>query len=337
LLFASNLLIVFVSICVIVGASKGIRSMNQLQAMRVFLKVAETESFGRAAAALDISNAVVTRYVSLLEAHLNTRLLNRTTRSVSLTEAGRTFADGCRAVIEQVEAVEASVSSTSVDPSGTLKLVAWASFSLHELTPMLREFQQRHAGVKLRLTLLHRPVDLVDEGFDVGIVVPHLVNSGTLINRPLFKVAAVLVAAPEYLSRHGVPNRPASLVNHRFLAPSMDMHGSTWVFTASSGAREDVALDPAYTVNSSPMLRQAALSGMGIAVLPESYVTQDVEDGSLVRILPDYSLNDADKEVSIVYPGRRHVSAKTRSFVDFALSYFRDRVSLDVARSSDAI
>jgi DNA-binding transcriptional LysR family regulator len=307
--------------------------MNQLQAMRVFLKVAETESFGRAAAALDISNAVVTRYVSLLEAHLNTRLLNRTTRSVSLTEAGRTFADGCRAVLEQVESVEASVASTAVDPSGTLKLVAWASFSLHELTPMLRAFQERHPSVKLRLTLLHRPVDLVDEGFDVGIVVPHLVHSGSLIQRPLFKVEAVMVASPDYLAEYGVPDRPAMLAKHRFLAPSADMHGSIWSFVASSGTQEDVVLDPDYAVNSSPMLRQAALSNMGIAVLPESYVTQDIESGALVRLLPDYLLKDTDKEVSIVYPGRRFVSAKTRSFVDFALGYFRDRVALDVSAS----
>jgi len=305
--------------------------MNQLQAMRVFLKVAETESFGRAAAALDLSNAVVTRYVSLLETHLNTRLLNRTTRSMSLTEAGKAYADGCRAVLEQVETIEATVTNSSIDPSGTLKLVASASFSLLELTPMLRGFRERYPSVKLRLTLLHRPVDLVDEGFDAGIVVPHLVNSGTLISRPLFKVAAVLVASPEYLERRGTPRRPAALSKHDFLAPSTDIHGSTWTFIAPSGVKEDVSLDPAYTVNSSPMLRQAAGSGMGIAVLPESYIAQDVEAGALVRLFAGYTLGDADKEVSIVYPGRRHVSAKTRSFVDFALAYFRDRAPAEAA------
>ncbi|SAL27359.1 LysR family transcriptional regulator [Caballeronia peredens] len=303
--------------------------MNQLQAMRVFLKVAETESFGRAAAALDLSNAVITRYVSLLEMHLNTRLLNRTTRSVSLTEAGSTYAEGCRAVIEQVEAIEASVANSSVDPSGTLKIVASASFSLLGLTPMLREYRGLYPNVKVRLTLLHRPVDLVAEGFDVGIVVPHLVNSGMLINRPLLKVGAVLVASPDYLASRGMPARPAALAAHEFLAPSADIHGSTWSFTGPSGVVESVVLDPAYTVNSSHMLRQAAISAMGVAVLPETYVTQDIQAGTLVRLLPDYTLKDAGKEVSIVYPGRRHVSAKTRSFVDFALEYFRDREPLN--------
>ncbi|MFM0321859.1 LysR family transcriptional regulator [Caballeronia glebae] len=299
--------------------------MNQLQAMRVFLKVAETESFGRAATALDLSNAVITRYVSLLEAHLNTRLLNRTTRSVSLTEAGRAYADGCRTVLEQIEVIEASVGNSSVDPSGSLKLVAAASFSMLRLTPMLVGFRELYPKVKLRLTLLHRPVDLVAEGFDVGIVVPHLVNSGTLINRPLVSVAATLVAAPAYLARRHAPARPTSLTSHEFLAPSADIHGSTWSFIGPSGETDTVELDPTYIVNSSHMLRQAALCGMGIAVLPESYVAQDVEAGLLVRLLPGYTLKDANKEVSIVYPGRRHVSAKTRCFVDFALAYFRDR------------
>jgi DNA-binding transcriptional LysR family regulator len=297
--------------------------MNHLQAIRVFLKVAESGSFGRAAASFELSNAVITRYVALLEAHLNTRLLNRTTRSVSLTEAGRTYALSCKAVIDQLEEIEAAISSSSTDPSGTLRLVASASFSLLGLTPLLGAYRECYPNVKLRLTLLHRPVDLVDEGFDVGIVVPRLINSGTLINRPLFKVTPAVVAAPAYLERHGTPTRPSCLATHTFLAPSPDIHGAMWTFTSSSGDDEEVSLDPAYTVNNSQMLRQAAIVGMGVAVLPESHVASDIESGALVRLLPGFSVKDADKEVSLVYPGRRHVSAKTRSFVDFALAYFR--------------
>lgn len=297
--------------------------MNHLQAMRVFVKVAETGSFGRAATALELSNAVITRYVALLEAHLKTRLLNRTTRSVSLTEAGRSYAEGCRAVIDQVEAIESTVSQSSSDPSGTLKVVASASFSLFGLTPLLCEYRDAFPNVKLRLTLLHRPVDLVDEGFDVGIVVPRMVNSGTLINRPLFKLTPVLVASPAYVAKYGEPAEPAALGKHHFLAPSTDIHGSTWTFTGPSGADEAITLDPAYTVNNAQMLRQAALSGMGLTALPESLVADEIASGALIRLLANYTVRDADKEVSLVYPGRRHVSAKTRSFVDFALAHFR--------------
>ncbi|SAK98658.1 LysR family transcriptional regulator [Caballeronia arationis] len=244
--------------------------MNHLQAIRVFLKVAESGSFGRAAASFELSNAVITRYVALLETHLDTRLLNRTTRSVSLTEAGRTYAISCKAVIDQLDEIEAAISSSSTDPSGTLRLVASASFSLLGLTPLLGAYRERYPNVKLRLTLLHRPVDLVDEGFDVGIVVPRLVNSGTLINRPLFKVTPVVVAAPAYLQRHGTPTRPSCLAMHTFLAPSPDVHGSIWAFTTPSGDDEEVALDPAYTVNNSQMLRQAAIAGMESPCCPRA-------------------------------------------------------------------
>lgn len=297
--------------------------MNLLQAMRVFLKVAEVGSFGRAAAGLDLSNAVVTRYVALLEGHLNTRLLHRTTRNVALTDAGRDYAEGCRAVLEQVESIELAVSRSAADPAGTLKLIASASFSLDGLTPLLRAYRDAYPKVKVRLTLLHRQIDLVDEGFDAGIIVPRLLNSGTLVQRPLLRIKPVLVASPAYLAAHGHPLRPAALKQHALLAPSPDGHGSTWTFRHASTQEESIVLDPAYTANNAQMLRQAALSDMGIAVLPESHVAHELATGALERVLAAYPLKDADKEVSLVYPGRRHVPAKTRSFVDFTVDYFR--------------
>jgi DNA-binding transcriptional LysR family regulator len=120
-----------------------------------------------------------------------------------------------------------------------------------------------------------------------------------------------------------VPIRPAELARHIFLAPSPDIHGATWSFTGPDGEDEEIAIDPGYTVNNSQMLRQAAVSGMGITALPESHVADDIANGALVRVLADHVMKDADKEVSLVYPGRRHVSAKTRSLVDFALAHFR--------------
>jgi DNA-binding transcriptional LysR family regulator len=197
--------------------------MNHLQAMRVFLKVAENGSFGRAAASLDLSNAVVTRYVALLETHLNTRLVNRTTRSVSLTEAGLAYAEGCRQTLEQLDAMESSISQSATHPAGTLKLVAVASFSLFGLTPLLQRYRALHPTVKLSVTLLHRPVDLIEEGFDVGIVVPGQVSSGTLIKRSLFRVRAIAVASHGYIGANGMPKTPASLSAHTFLAPSATM------------------------------------------------------------------------------------------------------------------
>lgn len=297
--------------------------MNQLQAMRVFLKVAENGSFGRAAASLELSNAVVTRYVALLETHLNTRLVNRTTRSVSLTEAGLAYADGCRQMLEQLDAMESSVAQSATDPSGRLKLVAVASFSLFGLTPLLQRYRAQYPKIQLSVTLLHRPVDLIEEGFDVGIVVPGQVSSGTLIKRSLFKVSAIAVASRDYIDAHGTPTTPAQLVDHMFLAPSANIHSAEWSFVDAQGQEQTVTLEPAYSVNNAVMLRQAALADMGITILPENHVAEDVRDGRLVQVLAEYRIKGADKEVSLVYPGRRHVSAKIRSFVDFAVDYFR--------------
>lgn len=297
--------------------------MNHLQAMRVFLKVAENGSFGRAAASLELSNAVVTRYVALLESHLNTRLVNRTTRSLSLTEAGQAYAEGCRQTLEQLDAMESAVSRSATDSAGTLKLVAFASFSLFGLTPLLQRYRAHHPKVKLSVTLLHRPVDLIEEGFDVGIVVPDQVRTGTLINRTLFRVRPVAVASRGYIDARGMPATPACLAAHTFLAPSGSLHNAEWSFLAANGKEETVSLEPAYSVNNAVMLRQAALADMGFTILPEHHVAADLMSGALARILPGYHVNRADKEVSLVYPGRRHVSAKTRSFVDFTVSYFR--------------
>lgn len=297
--------------------------MNHLQAMRVFLKVAENGSFGRAAASLELSNAVVTRYVALLETHLNTRLINRTTRSLALTEAGQAYAEGCRHTLEQLDAMESAVSQSATDPSGTLKLVAVASFSLFGLTPLLQRYRAHCPKVKLSVTLLHRPVDLIEEGFDVGIVVPGQVRTGTLIKRSLFRARSVAVASRGYIDARGMPATPAILAAHTFLAPSANLHNAEWSFVAASGLEETVTLEAAYSVNNAVMLRQAALADMGVTILPENHVATDLSNGTLVRILPGYQIKGADKEVVLVYPGRRHVSAKTRSFVDFTVNYFR--------------
>jgi len=299
--------------------------MNQLQAMRVFVSVAEHGSFGRAAASLNLSNAVVTRYVALLEAHLHTRLINRNTRSISLTEAGSAYALACRQMLEDLERVETQIAHGVSVPSGTLRVVAHASFSLHDLTPLLKQYLVTFPQVRLALTLLHRPVDLIEEGFDVGIVAPRQVSGGTLIRRPLVTVTPVAVASPAYLDGHCVPAHPTELAGHTLLAPSADIHGNEWHFASVEGVREMVRIEPAYAVNNSVMLRQAALAGMGITILPASQVAGDLAQGALVRVLADYEIRDADKELSLVYPGRRHVPAKTRSFVDFTVDWFRNQ------------
>ncbi|MBN3752281.1 LysR family transcriptional regulator [Paraburkholderia sp. Tr-20389] len=307
--------------------------LNKLQAMRIFLKVAENNSFSGAASSLNLSNAVVTRYVALLEAHLDARLVNRTTRSVSLTEVGRAYAKGCQQLMELLDSMESAVTEGVGEPTGTLKVAASASFSLAALAPMLHRYRMRHPKVKLDITLLHNTVDLVEEGFDVGIVASWQANGNTLVKRPLLSVSPVMVASAAYIDRHGAPTTPEQLATHSFLAPSREVHGADWSFASADGREESLNLDSVCRVNSLIMLRQLVLADMGVAILPEDYVTGDIANGALSRVLTQYRVINGHKELSLVYPGRRHVSTKVRTFVDFTLEYFRRDCSVVPARS----
>ncbi|HXZ07016.1 MAG TPA: LysR family transcriptional regulator [Paraburkholderia sp.] len=295
--------------------------MNHLQAMRVFLKVAENGSFARAAESLQLSKAVITRYVGLLESHLNARLLHRTTRSLSLTDAGRDYAEGCRRVLAQIEQMEENASMSVSGHSGTLKVVAAAALAPLGLTALFQQFRVRYPATSLQVTLSHRPVNLVEEGFDVGIVLPAFLSSNSLISRPLFSMTSFVVASPEYIARYGMPATPDALALHPLLDMAPDAGAAVRTFTRPGDVRT-VHLKPVYTINSALMLRRAALAGMGIAILPEPAIEEDLARGALVRVLPAYTIGDSNANVSIVYPSRRHVPARTRAFVDFTLAHF---------------
>ncbi|MFM0173071.1 LysR family transcriptional regulator [Paraburkholderia sediminicola] len=297
--------------------------MNQLQAMRVFVNIADTMSFGQAAANLGISNAMATRYLEQLEAHLNTRLVNRNTRGLSLTEEGEIYQKGCRNVLDEIEEIETVAIRGTTEPSGTLRLAAGASFSLSSLTPLLQEYLRQYPNVKLSLTLLHQHVDFVKEGFDVGIVLPKQISGTTLIRRALLSVRPIAVASPDYLAAKGIPSRPADLTSHKLLALASASHDGDWVFVSPERREKRVTLAATLVVNNASMLRQAALAGMGIAVLPENHVLADLRDGTLQQVMPDFHITNADKELALVYADRRHISAKTRSFVDFSVEWFR--------------
>src|SRR5260370_27330960 len=187
--------------------------MNQIHAMRVCVRVSETESFRRAAQQLDVSNALVTRAIAMLEAHLRTRLINRTTRNLSLTEAGTRYVEGCRGVLEELAHGESMVAHTEGDPSGTLRVGASGSLSLMALTPLIDGFRQVYPKVNVRLTLSERQVDLVEDGFDVGIVTAFMVSSTALIERPVATSMLIPVATPAYLEVHDSTSSPPALLH----------------------------------------------------------------------------------------------------------------------------
>lgn len=181
--------------------------MDRLQSMRVFVKVADNGSFSRAAVQMDLSAAVVTRHVAELESHLGVRLLNRTTRSLSLTGAGQAYLERCRQIIDDIDETDARISSASRDPKGTLRVMAPVSFGVRNLSPLIRRYQAQHPNVFVDLTLTDHLIDIVEDGYDCAILLSRMVHSENLISRRLAETHVMVCASPAYLAEHGVPCR----------------------------------------------------------------------------------------------------------------------------------
>ncbi|HWT35683.1 MAG TPA: LysR substrate-binding domain-containing protein [Paraburkholderia sp.] len=302
--------------------------MNQIYAMRVFVRVAETQSFRRAAQQLKVSNALVTRSIATLEAHLHARLINRTTRNLSLTEAGTHYLEGCRGLLEELDHLEGSVAGTEREPGGTLRVVATGALSPQALTQLLDGYRRHCPKVHIRLTLAERMPHLIEDGYDVGLFIAGpLTTPGAAaeidsieLSFPTQRLAAC--AAPSYLAAREEPHHPEHLALHSCIATPSEQHGpAVWHFVDSDGDAQPVTLDPSYTVNSPLLVRLAAIAGMGIAVLPESLVADDFATGTLKRIMPGYTVDESQAKVSLVYPRRRHLPAKTRAFVDYTIEH----------------
>lgn len=302
--------------------------MNQIHAMRVFVRVADTQSFRRAAQQLDVSNALVTRSVAMLEAHLHARLINRTTRNLSLTEAGQRYLEGCRCVLEELDHLEHAVADTEHEPSGTLRVVAVGALSLAPLTPLIDGYRRRYPRVNVRLTLTERQIDVIEDGFDCGIVAnmnniaTSPARSGDLVERSLGTTTFVPCAAPAWIGEHGEPLAPDQLARHAAVTLPPEEHSPTWQFARPGEHTQQVTLQSAYAVNSMLMVRLAALAGMGIAIVPAPLVADDFAAGTLRRLLPDYDIDDPDSRMSIVYPGRQYLPARTRRFIDYTVEHF---------------
>ncbi|ACC71601.1 LysR family transcriptional regulator [Paraburkholderia phymatum] len=302
--------------------------MNQVYAMRVFVRVAETQSFRRAAQQLKVSNALVTRSIATLEAHLHARLINRTTRNLSLTEAGTHYLEGCRGLLEELDHLEGSVAGTEREPGGTLRVVATGSLSPQALTHLLDGYRRHYPKVRIRLTLAERMPHLLEDGYDVGLFIaspapaPGAAAEIDSIELSFATQRLVACAAPSYLAAHEEPRRPEQMALHSCIATPSEQRGPTvWHFIDSDGDAQPVTLEPSYTVNSPLLVRLAAIAGMGIAVLPESLVADDFATGALKRIMQGYTVDESQAKVSLVYPRRRHLPAKTRAFVDYTVGH----------------
>jgi DNA-binding transcriptional LysR family regulator len=297
--------------------------MNQLQAMRVFLKVVELKNFGLAGEQMGISRPAVTRSIAMLEEHFNVRLLHRSTHNVSVTEAGEAYVDGVRAVLDKLDEVEAEVNRSVREPKGTLRIAAPTSFSMTDLAPLLARYRRRYPEVRLEVALVDAHVDIVEGRYDACFVADHKAASATMVSRTLAPIKPVLVASPAYLRHAGAPREATSLRVHDLLA-HVDTARQALELRTPSGI-ERIEFEPALAASSSVLVREAALAHMGIAVIPESLVSDDIAEGRLIVVLPDCEVEGPQRQMAILYSGRRHLSAKVRSFIEFAVEHFRER------------
>jgi len=286
--------------------------MDTLRAMELFVAVVESGSFAAAAERENISSPALSRQVAGLEEHLGARLLNRTTRRLSLTEAGRDYLARAQAILADVAEAEAEAGQARHAPKGLLRVSAPLSWGLARLAPILAGFRARYPELRLDIDLTDRMVDLVHEGIDVALRIAAQ-PAGTLIARRLADVAIIACAAPGYLARAGAPHAPEDLAGHATLLYNLLSMGSDITFTRGTEARL-VRLGHVVEANNGDILRDLAIAGEGIILQPDFVVEQALADGRLVRVLPDWHAGDYG--LFAVYSSRRHQPAKVRVFID---------------------
>jgi DNA-binding transcriptional LysR family regulator len=290
--------------------------MDTLQNMRVFLLVVEAGSFTGAAQHLNTTKAYASRAVSGLETHLRTRLLNRTTRRLALTEAGQRFRQRCEQIIAYVDQAEAEASDAHSRPSGKLKVHAMTSFGQHYVVPAIGRYQQRYPQVHIELALAQRVPDLIDEGYDVALVLALDLPDSILVSQRLGSAFSIACASPAYLERNGVPQVPADLNRHTCLQMVTPIFpANEWIFDGPNG-QETFALGAAtFQVNVAEALAVAVREGMGIGLVPIYSAISGLRSGQLVRILPEYTSQEMN--LYALYPSRRYLDAKIRTWVEF--------------------
>ncbi len=299
--------------------------MDTLQSMRIFSEVVDSGSFSAAGRKFGLAASSVSRQVGSLEDTLGARLLNRSTRKLSLTEAGRLYHERVRQILADVEDANRSVSHLEAIPRGMLRINGPTVFGRLHIAPHLPEFLRRFPEIDIDLTLTDHFVDVIEEGSDVVVRVGGLSDS-SLFARRLAPNRRVICATPAYLEKHGRPTKPAELAEHTCIVYKLQSTTGTWhICCGESGAKEQVQVHGRLTANNAEALHEAVLGDVGIALLPIWLVGQDLQDGRLERVLPTLEADLTKDETSIhaIYPHKRLLSAKVRAFVDFLVEKYQ--------------
>jgi DNA-binding transcriptional LysR family regulator len=286
--------------------------VDTLTSIKVFRQVVESGSFVAAADRMDLSTAMVSKHVAYVEKRLGVRLLNRNSRTLSLTEAGSVYFDRCKTILEDLEATELELGSLGTAPRGTVRVTCPSWFARQRLADSLAEFRRRYPEIVVDVSFEDRRVDLVEEGYDLALRVTRESSlTAGLIARPLRSVPFFVGASLEYLKRHGTPKSPEELAHHDFVAVG---NIDSLSFTGPAGAIE-VPLRVVMRYRSVGGVAHAAAAGIGLAPLPDILFEEPTFQGVLTPILRDYPL--AEPTLYAVYVSRRHLPLKIRAFIDF--------------------
>ncbi len=290
--------------------------MDTLQNMRAFSCVAEAGSFTAAAVMLDTTTANVSRAVSNLEAHLQTRLLNRTTRRIALTEAGKRYLQRCEQILSFVEEAEAEASDAHSRPAGQLKVHTMTGIGQHFVIDAIANYRKAHPDVTFDLTLANRVPDLLNEGYDVSIVLASELPDSGFVSQRLGITYSIVCASPDYVKANGNADRPSDLLNHsclRLVSPVIAL--DRWVFEGPEGQEMVLINASPFLVNSADAMKSAITSGMGVGILPLYEAIGGLRNGTLVRMLPKYRSQELN--LYAIYPSRQYLDAKIKTWVEY--------------------
>lgn len=287
--------------------------------MAAFAAVVESGSFVRAAERLGTSTSTLSRQIAELEQHLGVRLLNRTTRKLSLTEGGQAFYERAVQVLADLQEAEALASSSTAAPRGTLRLTCSHAMGVQRVAPAIASFSARYPEVRFEVSVSDRIVDLVEEGFDLAIRIGQ-VGSDQLVARRLGTMRLLACASPAYLKARGTPRVPADLAAHAAITYAYSPNPRVWRLLDREGRAHEVRVGGPLHSNSGDLAVAAAIAGLGLVFEPDFIVAPALAAGLLVRVLPEYE--SAPGDIWAVYPSRRHLSAKVRLFVDHIARHF---------------
>jgi len=294
--------------------------MDRFEEMRIFVRVVDAGSITRAADSTHIAKSAISRRLSELEDRLDVQLINRTTRRMTLTDAGRRFYDECQRLLGDLEEVEAQINISETDLKGKIRLAAPSAFGLAHLTPAIIDFEQLHPQVNFEIDFNDRHIDLIEDGFDLALRISKLSDSGMMARR-LAPISALVLASPAYWKKNGLPKKPEDLSKHPVLEYSY-RGSSAWRYEGPRGKSGSVRIKEIMSSNHGYFLRDAAIAGLGVILQPTFICNQAIEQGLLEPVLTQYRwLNLA---LYAIYPNTRHLSNRIRVFIDFLAERWGD-------------